>query len=203
MIIVSNKNKFAQEIIDILNTRGFGNLNKNDWEVLIFSLLKKYGNLQGAVSNHQISIELQMPETKVKRLAYEANLKYSSKNISDSFKVVLEKVTLIKKDDKIQFVIEDQFLKLGICAKLKELGHHADYSFNNEIVSMRIDVFVALMQELYPELKDIKTLKKIAKANNVKMRDGNSFDFKELLSNLSKDIASSTIVNLLTTIFLC
>ena len=59
--------------------RGFGSMNKNDFEVWIFNELLKT-KLAG-LSNYAISVELKLPEQKVKRLKYEATLRYG--NTSD------------------------------------------------------------------------------------------------------------------------
>jgi len=189
MITLTNKEEFAKEIIDVLNTKGFGSLNKNDWEVLIFSLLKRFGSLHDKKSNHHVSLELQIPETKVKRLAYEANLKYHFKEINDiteSFKGVLKEVYVIKDKGKdiVKFAVEDQFLKNAIAAKLKELRYYADYSFNSEIVSIRIDAFVKLMQAFYPKLNEAITLNKIASENHIKLIDDDSVNLQKLLIDL-------------------
>ena len=47
-------------------------MNKNDFEVFIFNEYRK----RGRKSNREMSLELKIPESKVKRLAYEADLKY-------------------------------------------------------------------------------------------------------------------------------
>lgn len=61
------------DVLQAYVERGFGSMNKNDFEVWIFSQLMD-GELKGK-SNYDISTLLRMPESKVKRLAYEALLK--------------------------------------------------------------------------------------------------------------------------------
>lgn len=58
-----------QELRSVINeylSRGFGSMNKNDFEVWIFNYLLQE-RLKGK-SNYDISIELKIPEQKVKRL---------------------------------------------------------------------------------------------------------------------------------------
>ena len=46
-------------------------MTKNEFEVLIFDLLRKtYGNRKN-ISNYQWSLDLRIPETKARRLNYE------------------------------------------------------------------------------------------------------------------------------------
>ena len=63
-------NELIKKYID----QGFGSMNKNDFEVAIFNeWMKAEGQDK---SNYEISLALRIPETKVKRLKYEAELKY-------------------------------------------------------------------------------------------------------------------------------
>ena len=79
-------------IKEVYLERGFGTMNKNDFEVFIFNEIVK--DPQGILefskkdkddkplkpSNYDLSILLKIPESKVKRLAYEADLKYGAEN---------------------------------------------------------------------------------------------------------------------------
>ena len=76
---IKQKEEFTNEFIDRYFQRGFGSMNKNDFEVLIFDLLRRFGDLKGK-SAHSVSLTLQIPESKVKNLAYEADLKYANRD---------------------------------------------------------------------------------------------------------------------------
>ena len=76
---ITKKTTSMMELSSVINdylSRGFGSMNKNDFEVWIFNFLLQE-KLKGK-SNFEISIELKIPEQKVKRLKYEAELKYGS-----------------------------------------------------------------------------------------------------------------------------
>lgn len=62
------------ELIKKYLERGFGSMNKNDFEVAIFNEWMIHEGR--GKSNYEISLALRIPETKVKRLKYEAELKY-------------------------------------------------------------------------------------------------------------------------------
>ena len=89
--------------------RGFGSMNKNDFEVFIFSELLK--SKLKSMSNFDISVCLKIPESKVKRLKYEASLRYPEKelNLKKYAKKALENVTI--ESNHIRFSVEDTMLK--------------------------------------------------------------------------------------------
>ena len=65
--------KFIQDYLQ----RGWGSMNKNDFEVWIFyQLLQNDDYSLKEASDYQIAIALRIPESKVKRLRYESMLKY-------------------------------------------------------------------------------------------------------------------------------
>lgn len=162
----SNNATLAGVIQEYVN-RGFGSMNKNDYEVWIFNYLLQ-NDLQGK-SNFEISVELRIPESKVKRLRYEASLKYGNPTdttqYNTTFKSLLSNVNLKKgSKDIIQFAVEDIQLRKYLDSILKKKGRFSDTSFNTEVVSITLDDLAELLNEVYtPEEKD-KFLKK-AKGN--------------------------------------
>lgn len=184
---LNNNEQFALEFMEEYNRRGFGSMNKNDFEVLIFNLLKKYGSLH-KLSNHEISLSLQIPETKVKRLSYESDLRYG--NLTDEdireefFKIVL-KSKLKGHLNKIEFIIENKFIRSSIDAQLKKLGHFSDSSFNTEVIKVNLESFAALLEHYYPE----KAIQAILEKASLEL-DNSKLSNKELLHTFLKSIAS-------------
>ena len=179
---ITNKDKFASEFMNRYSTRGFGSMNKNDFEVLIFDLLKKYGDLEGK-SNYEISRALQIPETKVRRLAYESDLKYSQlteKTITVEFFKIVANSKLRGDLNKVEFVIESKFLRASIGAQLKKLGHYADSSFNAEIVRIHMDSFIDLLEHYYNK-KAIESIVRDCKEAIKKDKDTTEITFKLIL----------------------
>lgn len=174
---INDKINFAADFISHYSTRGFGSMNKNDFEVLVFDLLRRYGNLKSK-TNYQSSILLQFPETKVRRLAYEADLKYGNfpqNYIEMEFFKIIESSKFRGDQNRIMFVIENKFLRTSISAKLKELGHFSDSSFNSEIISIHIDSFIDLLEIYYPK-KDIDKIVNECKTSiNKEKEEGISF----------------------------
>lgn len=141
------------DIIDEYLAKGFGSMNKNDFEVWIFYYLLN-SRLKG-LSNYDISIELRIPEQKVKRLRYEAGLKYGSPQktevYADDFAKLLKKAQLKKDGSCVQFVVEDVQLRKYLDSILKKDGRFSNTSFNTEIVSIDTDDLEYLMQKIWPD----------------------------------------------------
>ena len=183
-------------IIDQYLNRGFGSMNKNDFEVWIFHYL--LNNRFIDYSNYDISIQLRIPETKVKRLRYEAELKYGEPQNEESYKKSLEKLlerSILKKDGiYIQFIIENIQLRKYLDSILKKGGRFTDSSFNSEIVTIDVDDYEYLVEELWPE----KNWKEIYEQANKKLNN-NSSTFKDIFKSFCKGIGTQTgknIVNL-------
>lgn len=142
------------ELSSVINdylSRGFGSMNKNDFEVWIFNFLLQE-KLKGK-SNFEISIELKIPEQKVKRLKYEAELKCGSPDKSlyaKHFSELLSKVHLKKDGSCVQFVVEDIQLRKYLDSLLKKDGRFSNTSFNTEIVSIDPDDLEFLMKAMFP-----------------------------------------------------
>lgn len=171
------------KIIDNYLDRGFGSMNKNDFEVWIFNYLLQ-NKLKG-MSNYAISIELKMPETKVKRLKYEARLKYGDTkdaNIyAEELESLLSKVQLKKNGTCVQFVVEDIQLRKYLDSLLKQDGRFSDTSFNTEIVSIDADDLEFLMRTIFRN-KDWTEFEKKAK----KLLDTDKVTFKGLFKKFAE-----------------
>lgn len=148
--------QFGLEFLKRYFNRGFGNMTKNDFEVLIFDLLKNIDPAGKNNSIHQWSIDLRIPESKVKKLLYEANIIYHDYDENtlrqEFFAHLASNFTKFSSDNKkIQFAVENPTLRSMIDADLKSLGYFADASFNKEIVSIELKAFSALLLYYYPQ----------------------------------------------------
>jgi len=166
----SSNNFQLSSVINEYVNRGFGSMNKNDFEVWIFNYLLQ-NDLHGK-SNYDVSVELRIPESKVKRFRYEASLKYGNPSDKDqynaAFKALLNKVNLKKGSDKtIQFAVEDIQLRKYLDSILKKKGRFADTSFNSEVVSITIDDLAELLNEVCTEKEKQDLLKKAKEKNFV------------------------------------
>ncbi|MBR4336769.1 MAG: hypothetical protein IKP91_00810 [Bacteroidaceae bacterium] len=186
------QNKTLYDVIKEYVKRGFGSMNKNDFEVWIFNYLL-HGDLLGK-SNYDISVELRMPESKVKRLRYEASLKYGNptdtSQYNEAFKSLLGNVNLKKGSNNIvQFAVEDTQLRHYLDSILKKKGRFADTSFNTEVVSITLDDLAMLLDETCTE-NEKETFKK--KVNG----SGKIIDY---LKNRLEEVANHAIEKGITT----
>lgn len=163
-------------IIDQYVERGFGSMTKNDFEVWIFYyLLQNHFKEKG---NYDISVELRIPESKVKRLRYEAELKYgnpqNTNKYTEAFEALLTKSILKEDGSCVQFVVENLQLRKYLDSILKKGGRFSNTSFNKEIVSIDIDDLEFLLQTLWPNnnwsIVNKKAEEKLGK-NHVTLRD--------------------------------
>lgn len=173
--------------IDAYLNRGFGSMNKNDFEVWIFSHLLKT-KLAG-LSNYAISVKLKLPEAKVKRLKYEATLKYGNPDdkqaYAQQFETILKKAKFKKGGEAIQIVIEDIQLRKFLDSVLKEDGRFSDSSFNSEIVTIDIDDFKVLLDKIW-------TAQQWKQFNDEMNKKLNGSTFNGFMKELGKTIASQT-----------
>ena len=115
-------------------------MNKNDFEVLIFHYLLK-SNLKNS-SNYILSRNLKTPESKIKRLKYEADLIYEPTDFSNMFgnlENVLRKAKFKGTNGFIQLWIEDQSLKEFLMELLNQYNRFADYSQNKDILIINFE----------------------------------------------------------------
>lgn len=138
------------EVAEILNKyleRGFGSMNKNDFEVWIFSQLL-LSELKG-MDNYAISLKLKIPESKIKRLRYEASLKYGrfdENRLTEEINQLLKKSVFKKNGTSIQLVVEDVYVRKFLDSILKKSGSFSDSSFNSEIVSISINDLKTILE---------------------------------------------------------
>ena len=195
-------------IKDTYLKKGFGAMNKNDFEVFIFNEIMKYPydvlninkpNLQEGQklpkpSNYTLSIALQIPESKVKRLAYEADLKYGADNreaeCKEKLLEALEKVKFsCEKGDntKASFIIEEVSIRKYLEHKLKINGDFVDYHNNKEIICVGVKEFTELIEGCYDEDEKKAVLKKLNKEARV--------DFKSVLQEILISVAKQYVGN--------
>lgn len=160
-----------QDFIDDYLKRGFGSMNKNDFEVMIMHELLQ-GKLKGK-SNYEISRELRIPETRVKRLIYEASLKYVSGDepLRERLMSALKKVHVYEEGNQMMFFVEDVASRKYLESLLKDDGRFAKYELNSEIISVQREDFVYLLDKLYSSEDKARISNQICEILKVKVPD--------------------------------
>ena len=139
------------EAIQAYLARGFGSMTKNDFEVWIFHQMMMNEKYLKDKTNYEISRVLKIPETKVKRLRYEADLKFVNDKEVENERLqkignLLGKAKLKSNGTQLQFSVEDPVLRKYIDHRLKEKNTFSDSSFINEIVSLSLDDYEILLE---------------------------------------------------------
>lgn len=133
-------NSFAQDFLDSYLKFGLGSMPKSDIDALVMALLDRYGNGSGAMaplSNQTVSEKLRTPVAKVKKLRYEAALKFGGgveEQAMGRLLAALASATLEPQDDKVCLIIEDSLAKNWLQGKLKHHQQIFDHPFSTEII---------------------------------------------------------------------
>ena len=168
-----------------LKERGFGSMTKNDFEVAIFNELMKddeYKNL----SDFKLSVKLRIPEAKIKRLRYEANLKYQ---VDDCYYLrkfldILSKSNVNNEGETIELIVTDKGLRNYIKNEMYERNKVVGFSLNSDVVLTNIKDLKIIVEELYgPEKRS-----EIAKQYNKEV-------FKDYVLDIVKN--PSTLISIL------
>lgn len=183
---MNNSFETMKEAIDAYLDRGFGSMNKNDFEVFIFNEIIKDAD-NASKSDFEISKHLRIPESKVKRLRYEANLKYPipEEDLKRLFKESLSYCKLIAGNTRsIEISIENKMVRNYVNELLKKDHRFGDSSFNSEIVRITPSDYEFLIKSVYKEKEVEKTEKAI-----IEYLESTDYDF-------SKDHAISDIIEM-------
>lgn len=196
MAQMTNTTPVADAIKEYLH-RGFGSMTKNDFEVWIFHQLIN-GELKGR-TNREISIALRIPDTKVKRLRYEADLKWGSPDNDSAYHealvTVINKARFVREKKQILLVIEDTALLKYLDAKMKNANVAWDKSFNTENIYIDFEQYETFCKEVLTEEYN----ETIQFLNNKNFKDANPIVqfFKDLGSKtreeVIKELADSAI----------
>jgi len=200
-IKISDFKAFTEEFLKVYLANGLGSAPKREIDILVTSLLMKYGDLTKE-SNHNLSILLQVSESTIKRLRYEAKLKYppDDEYIKREFLFILANSQFeaenIEETDvenlKLIFIMEDNYLRYAIQGRLKEKGMFADTSFNSEIIKISCGSLVNVIEEFYgKETADefLGVFESLIHSND----DVNNSQLKEYLHSFVIDTAISVL----------
>lgn len=182
-----------KHFIESYISRGFGSMTKNDFEVYIFNCIINDEDYKAYKSDYDLSVMLRIPISKVKRLRYEANLKYQQQDESSRKQQIINELTNLLKVCKyretekggVSFVINDKFLREYLQNYLNQNGRFFDSSFNSNIVSIATTDFIFLLDNLLLSEEDKKQIMKFAKDS---LDDKKDFPktFFELISKAGK-----------------
>ena len=163
--------KLLEDVLNQYCAKGFGSMNKNDFEVYIFSEMLQTKFKES--NDYDISLNLRIPISKVKRLRYEASLKYPNgpqMNYVDLFKRSLKGARY--EDNFVFFQLENIAARQFLRNELMKKGNFFDSSFNSDIVKIKYNDFWELLLDLCFGDKDKKKIKEdIEKHSDKKIKE--------------------------------
>lgn len=162
------QNKNIGSYVDDYLQRGFGSMNKNDFEVFIFSWLTSFGACQDK-TDYAISCELKIPESKVKRLRYEAGLRYGTANESDYWKQLRKALKSAQYrstgNGGLRLSIPDKQLRLFLKDQLQHDNRFFDSSFAENVVVLDVEDFLYLADNFFSEADKAELIAQAKKAS--------------------------------------
>ena len=188
--------KILKEIMDVYLERGFGVMNKTEFETLLYHVFKKNGLLTGKCFDD--SLKLQITESKARKLIYESQIRYEKREKNDldaylriSLGIHLKNAHFVKNktNDEIRFAIEDKYLRVALNAKLRECDYFADTSFNKDIVSLNKEMFEQVITLLVPNFDKDEVLERLKSIDNLDEKGKEIVEvFKEKLKGTSENV---------------
>lgn len=146
--------KFASEFLDAYLRHGLGVMSKKETEILVIHLLEECGCFDGrSNANHDLSILLRTPESRIASLSYESKLRYPPEDPEEYARGKLLNIIWLadpSADGKnIQIIIEDKYVRQHLTALAKRRNSVIDTSFNREIIDIHWEKLAVVMEEAF------------------------------------------------------
>lgn len=147
---------FKKEFLDNYLKLGLGSMPKSDIDALVMHLLDLHG-VDGSgplaiYSNQTVSERLKTPVSKIKKMRYDAALKFGGR-IEDQamgrLLAALSKASLEPDGEKVLLIIEDSLAKNWLQGQLKIHQHIFDHSFNTEIIKVSVSGLFEVLESVF------------------------------------------------------
>ncbi len=153
------KVKFSELLLHEFQKYGYGTLSKNDLQDLMIHCCNKASNedFLSDFSNYELARCLKTTDRKIKNMRMNITQKYDDLDSKQQLLKLFQKVT----EDKIKLeyeydndigyislVIENNVIKRELETISKKLGHTINYKRNREIVIIKTDLFLDIVEYL-------------------------------------------------------
>jgi hypothetical protein len=191
-------NDFKQDFLDSYLKFGLGSMPKSDIDALVMHLLDLYGiDNSGPLaihSNQTVSERLKTPVSRVKKLRYDAALKFGGR-IEDQamgrLLAALSKASLEPDGEKVLLIIEDSLAKNWLQGQLKIHQHIFDYSFNTEIVKVSVAGLFQVLESVFDSSEIEKFKAGYEAAKKKKTAEERVAAFKRVAKNFAEGAAKA------------
>lgn len=190
--------KFEQEFLESYLRLGLGSMPKSDIDALVMHLLDQYGrDGSGPLaihSNQTVSERLKTPVSKVKKLRYDAALKFGGR-IEDQamgrLLAALSSATIEAEGEKICLIIEDSLAKNWLQGQLKIYQQIFDNSFNTEIVKVSASGLFQVLQTVFNKAEIDKFMAGYEQAKSKKNTEEKKKFFKGVAMKFAEGAATA------------
>lgn len=184
--------KFEQEFLENYLRFGLGSMPKSDIDALVMHLIDQHGfdgsGPMGGYSNQTTSERLKTPASKIKKLRYDAALKFGGR-IEDQaigrLLAALSKATIEPDGEKICLIIEDSLAKNWLQGQLKIHQQIFDHSFNTEIIKVSASGLFQVLSTVF----DKDELKTFSESYEKAKSKANADERKKFFKSAAKKFA--------------
>jgi len=189
MIQINNKNTFTDEFIKEFSRYAFGSMSKKEMELLIFKLILKDRNELINYNKFELSKLLKIPESKVKTLYNEMQLRedviFGEEWFVSELKKSLKILKLENSSGKIVLQLENPLFKSMFENLMRQDGVIVDYSFNKDIIKIDGKAFEIILKKVLSDNEQKEIFDKIKKI------DSSIVDFDTILKTSLHHFVSS------------
>lgn len=195
-ITVDDSDQFTRQFLEGYLSHGLGGASKRDIDLLLVHLLINSNTQLATVPLHKTSLLLQIPESRLAGLIYEAKLRYPVDAEVELKSAILARLAAVKfkvdKDDDIKFVIEDKLIRQAFAAQLKQVGTFLDSSFNREVVKVAPEDLIEVLNRLLTAQDKKEIENKVHAALKADSKAKNKISFDLILKEFVKGAASKS-----------
>ncbi len=163
---------FVEDLIKKITETGLYAMSKTDFYDYVLYLLDKHSenHFLSDNTNFENALLLKIPESRVKSLKLNIDLKFREESEKDSLVVItnflskLSESNFISDENKNRyiFVLDDKYTRMCIESVLKKSGTTLDYSFNSERVSLEKESLCAFLKQYSEDLEKHLSYKQAA-----------------------------------------
>lgn len=185
---------FEKDFLDAYLKFGLGSMPKSDIDALVMHLIDKYG-YDGSpplaqYKNQTVSEKLRTPTLKIKKLRYDAALKFGGR-VEDQAKArllaALSDATLEAEGSKICLIIEDSLAKNWLQGQLKNNQLIFEHTFNTEIVKVSATGLFLVLKEFF----DSDEITKFEAGYEKSKKSEDAAAMKKAFKKIAMDFASA------------
>jgi hypothetical protein len=193
--------KFAAAVLKLYTESGFSSPSKREVDLLVFHHITQASENKKK-TNYELAAILKLPESRIKTFRLTSALKYQNINS----KAILGRIILRLSEseqfssienNKIEISLEDPIEKRELENFLKSSGHHAEYTFNAEVLRIApIRLFELIVENMEKGEDQFKLLvqKCIDDDAMSKRIMGDAQSLKQRFARLRKEIMNPSML---------